>query len=86
MRWQTAEGWGRYSAADMPHKFDILTEREKQVARLVCQDLHSKEISTALKIAVKTVESHRSNINRKLGIHGKMELLRMAVRLKFIKL
>ncbi|HEX2669362.1 MAG TPA: response regulator transcription factor [Polyangiaceae bacterium] len=45
---------------------EILTERELEVARLCARDLSDKEIAAKLDIAVRTVESHRQNIARKL--------------------
>lgn len=57
-----------------------LTTRERQVVQLVAEGKSSKEIATALGVTAKTVESHRANILRKLGLRSATELVRYAVR------
>ncbi len=49
---------------------DELSEREKEVIRMVAMGLSNKEIADKLFIAVNTVMTHRRNINRKIGIHA----------------
>jgi len=58
----------------------ILTEREKQVVRLVADGLSSREIAEELGLSVKTVDTHRANIMEKLGIHSSAELVKYAIR------
>lgn len=58
----------------------ILTEREKQVVRLVADGLSSREIADELGLSVKTVDTHRANIMEKLGIHSSAELVKYAIR------
>ena len=48
--------------------------------QLLSQGLTSKRIGTSLGISVKTVETHRANIMRKLGVGSIAELVRYAVR------
>jgi DNA-binding NarL/FixJ family response regulator len=57
-----------------------LTEREKQVLRLVAEGLTSREIAVKLSISEKTVLAHRDNLMDKLGIHNRAELVRYAIR------
>lgn len=58
----------------------ILTERERAVLQLVAEGRTTKEIADRLGTAVKTVETHRSNICGKLDIHDIATLTRFAVR------
>jgi len=60
--------------------FDILTPRELQVLKLIAEAYTSKEIAQELVISVKTVERHRQNILDKLGMSGRVELTRYAIR------
>lgn len=57
-----------------------LTTRERQVVQLLAEGKGNKEVAVAMKVSVKTVEAHRSNINRKLSIRTTSELVRYAVR------
>jgi two-component system response regulator NreC len=58
----------------------ILSEREKQVVRLVADGMSSREIADQLGLSVKTVDTHRANIMEKLGIHSSAELVKYAIR------
>ncbi len=55
-----------------------LTSREVEVLKLAAQGYANKEIAAKLFISVKTVETHRSHINEKLGIRSRVELIRVA--------
>jgi DNA-binding NarL/FixJ family response regulator len=57
-----------------------LTQREREVLRLLAEDGSSKEIAEGLQISPKTVESHRANMMEKLGIHRVPDLVRFAIR------
>jgi len=57
-----------------------LTEREKQVVRLVAEGLSRTEIAARLCISAKTVVTHRANVMEKLGVHSTAELVRYAIR------
>jgi DNA-binding NarL/FixJ family response regulator len=57
-----------------------LTAREEEVLRLIAQGYSNKEISTHLKIAVKTVESHKANLMQKLELRSRTEIVRYALR------
>ncbi len=58
----------------------ILTEREKEVVRLVAEGLSSREIAERLCLSVKTVDTHRANILEKIGAHSSAELIKYAIR------
>lgn len=60
--------------------FDGLTERERQVLKLIADGLGNQEVADALIISVKTVERHRANILAKLGLHSRTELVKYAIR------
>lgn len=57
-----------------------LTDREKQVLRLVAEGKATKEIAGVLGISVKTAMSHREHLMQKLGVHNRTELVKFAVR------
>lgn len=57
-----------------------LTKREKEIIKLVCKGLSNTEIGEKLFISHKTVDTHRTNIMRKLGVHNAISLVRFALR------
>ena len=57
-----------------------LTPREKEIVQLLAEGKSNKEAASVLNISVKTVETHRTNIMRKLRFHSVGELVRYAVR------
>jgi DNA-binding NarL/FixJ family response regulator len=61
-----------------------LTAREREVVRLISEGKHSREVSATLGISVKTVETHRANIMRKLDIHCMGDLVRYALRNRLV--
>jgi len=56
-----------------------ISERESQVLRLIAVGHSNKEIATRLDISVKTVEVHKANAMRKLGLTGRVDLIRYGV-------
>jgi DNA-binding NarL/FixJ family response regulator len=59
---------------------DPLTPRERQVLQLVAEGKSTKETARILGLSVKTAESHRTHIMRKLDIHETAGLVRYAIR------
>jgi len=59
-----------------------LTARERQVVQLLAEGKSTKEVASHLDLSVKTAETHRSNIMRKLKLHSVSELVLYAVRNK----
>jgi DNA-binding NarL/FixJ family response regulator len=57
-----------------------LTGREREVIQLLAEGKTSKEVAVALHLSVKTAETHRTNLMRKLGLHSVADLTRYAVR------
>jgi two-component system response regulator NreC len=60
--------------------YETLTDREKQVLKLVAEGLANKEVADVLGISVKTAMSHREKVMEKLGLHNRTELVRFALR------
>jgi DNA-binding NarL/FixJ family response regulator len=58
----------------------VLTPREREVIQLVAEGRTTKEIATALSLSVKTAETHRTNLMRKLDLHSVADLTLYAVR------
>jgi len=58
----------------------VLTPREREVIQLVAEGKSTKEIATALSLSVKTAETHRTNLMRKLDLHSIADLTLYAVR------
>jgi len=63
---------------------DRLTVREREIIRLISEGQSSKEVATTLGISVKTADTHRANIMRKLQVHTVSELVRYALRNQII--
>ena len=67
-------------AGAAPRPVDRLTEREREVLRLVARGLSTKEIAARFDISARTVETHRGNIMRKLELHSVALLTHFALR------
>ena len=65
---------------------DDLTDREREVLRLIAEGQTGKEIAKLLSISVHTVERHRQNLMAKLGLHNRTALIKYAIRKKLIAL
>ena len=63
---------------DTEHR--ILTPREREVIQLVAEGRTTKEIAITLSLSVKTAETHRTNLMRKLDLHSIADLTLYAVR------
>ena len=57
-----------------------LTPRQREVVQLLAEGKSSKEVAVALDVSVKTAETHRANIMRKLNLHSVTEVVRYAIR------
>jgi DNA-binding NarL/FixJ family response regulator len=62
-----------------------LTPRQREIVQLVAEGKSSKEVAVALGVSVKTAETHRTNILRKLDCHTVSEIVRYAIRNKIIE-
>lgn len=75
------KGYLNRTATSEPAKaLSGLTTRERQVVQLLVEGKGNKDVALAMRLSVKTVEAHRSNINRKLAIRSTSDLVRYAVR------
>ena len=64
--------------------YSTLTPREQEVMRMLAEGLTSREVAKQLFISPKTVENHRTNLMKKLGLKSSVELVRYAARLGLI--
>lgn len=62
-----------------------LTGRQREIVQLLAEGKTSKEVAVALNISVKTAETHRANIMRRLELHSVSELVRYAVKNQIIE-
>jgi len=65
--------------------YESLTDREKQVLKLVAEGRSNKEVAEVLGISVKTAMSHRERMMEKLDIHNRTELFRYALKVGVIR-
>ena len=63
-----------------------MTDREKQVLKLIEEGYSHKEIASYLNISVKTVITHRTHISEKLNINSRTGLIKFAISKGIIKL
>jgi len=61
-------------------RYDLLTERERQIYQLLAEGQSNKEIASLLGLSLHTVETHRTRIMEKMDVHGAAELVLSAVR------
>jgi two-component system response regulator NreC len=83
-----AEVIGKYlktkQSAPALRGYDLLTEREQQVFRLVAQGRSTSQIADILCVSPKTVEKHRTSLMNKLGVHDRLELLKYAIKIGIV--
>jgi len=61
------------------------SDRESEVLRLIASGYSNKEIATQLELSVKTVEAHKSNAMRKLGLNGRIDIVKYAILQGWLK-
>lgn len=66
--------------------YESLTDREKQVLKLVAEGQSNKDVAAALDISVKTAMTHREHLMQKIGAHNRTELILFALRAGVIRL
>lgn len=80
--WRGGRWWSR-PVADLvlgvPASEPQITEREREVMLMLAHGASNRQVAAELAISVRTVESHRFNLRRKLGVDSASELLKLAV-------
>jgi DNA-binding NarL/FixJ family response regulator len=66
--------------------YERLSDREREVLKLLADGLALKEIAVRLVLSVKTVDAHKTNLMRKLDLHDRSELIKYAIQRKLIRL
>jgi len=74
------------AAATAADPYETLTDREKQVLKLIAEGRSNKEVAELLDISVKTAMSHRERIMEKLDLHSRTDLIRFAIRQGVIRI
>jgi DNA-binding NarL/FixJ family response regulator len=84
---KVVEGYlGKDKEAAMEDPYEKLTDREKQVLKLVAEGYTHKEIGDMLSISTKTVIAHQTNMTEKLGISTRAGLIKFAIQRGIIKI
>ncbi len=65
--------------------YDKLSDREKQVLKLIAEGQTMQQIADSLVLSIKTVMTHRTNIMEKLNIHNRTELIKYAIRIGLVR-
>lgn len=66
---------GVLPAAELAQRVGQLSRRERDVLRLLREDLSNREMAERLGLSERTVEGHRNNVYRKLAVHNRAQLL-----------
>ncbi len=80
------EGYLRGGAGEAQETVQILSAREREIVQLLAEGASNKDVARALGISVKTAETHRSNIMRKMQFASLSDLVKYAVRNKIIEI
>lgn len=72
------------SQRGLKDSYDLLSSREKEVFQLLAEGKSNKDVAAILNLSTYTVETHRTNIMRKLDLHSSVDLVLYAVRKKII--
>jgi DNA-binding NarL/FixJ family response regulator len=76
---------GGPQTADGESPASRLTVRQREITQLLAEGRSTKEVATLLDLSVKTAETHRANIMRRLSCHSAAELVRYALRNQIIE-
>jgi two-component system response regulator NreC len=76
----------RTAAEGEPDPYQQLTDREREVLKLVAEGHTAREIAEMLVVSPKTVEWHKSSLMQKLNIHSSIDLIKYAIRRRIITL
>ncbi len=70
----------RVASGQKLDSYETLTNREREIVQLVAEGHTNKEIAKILCISIKTVQTHRTHLMEKLGMHDRSELIKYAVQ------
>ena len=65
--------------------YERLSDREREVLKLLADGMTLKEIAVRLVLSVKTVDAHKTNLMRKLDLHDRSEVIKYAIQRKLIR-
>jgi two-component system response regulator NreC len=80
------KGRGPWPAEEHASRNRVLTSRESEVLKLLAEGRTVRSVAVLLGLSVKTVDAHKFNLMRKLGIHNKAELVMWAIRKNVVQL
>jgi two-component system response regulator NreC len=78
-------GKGAKTGKSMATDYERLSDREREVLKLLADGLALKEIASRLLLSVKTVDTHKTNMMRKLDLHDRAAVIKYAIQLKLIR-
>jgi two-component system response regulator NreC len=67
-------------------RYESLTQREREVLRLLAEGLSLKEVASRLGVTAKTADAHKTSLMRKLDLHDRTQLVKYAIQNKLIRL
>jgi two-component system response regulator NreC len=76
----------RGGGARTESRYETLTDREREVLKLLADGCSVKQIATQLELSAKTIDVHKTNLMRKLDVHDRVELVRYALQNKLVRL
>jgi two-component system, NarL family, response regulator NreC len=76
----------RWTSEEILPRQRVLTAREREVLKLLAEGLTVRGAAGVLGLSIKTVDAHKFNLMRKLGIHNKAELVMWAIQKRVVKL
>ena len=86
LREMPRRGGGELPASEPVPQERVLTTREREVVKLLAEGRTVRSAAGILGLSVKTVDAHKFNLMRKLGIHNKAELVMWAIGKRIVKL
>jgi len=81
---EVIEGYLRRSEAETGDAYDLLSDREKQVLKLIAEGRSNQEIADLLTLSVKTVMAHRASLMEKLDLHSRTDLVKFAISRRIV--
>jgi len=75
-----------FQASDVPPKFNQISKKEREILQLIAEGEKTRDIAEKLNISIKTVETHRRNIMKKLNIFSVAGLTKFAIKEGIISL